>query len=139
MIIINCKNCNKEVKTYPSRIGRKKFCSPHCRGKFNPTQFKNGHSWVGKIKVDKQRHTNGYLFILSIDHPHKSVRNTVAEHRLVVEDAIGRYLKPEEVIHHIDGNKANNHITNLLLLPNQSEHAKLHYKTRKLDKKGKLL
>ena len=132
MIIIQCKECKKSIKTFPSRIGRKKYCSPKCRGKNNLTIFKNGHKWKGKIKVEKQIHSSGYLFIYSPTHPHRSVRNTVAEHRLVMEKHLGRYLTPKEVVHHIDKNKKNNSITNLMLLPNLSTHSKLHTKLRLL-------
>lgn len=48
------------------------------------------------------------------------------EHRIVAEEMLGRSLKKNEVVHHIDGNKKNNHPSNLLVLPSQREHAALH-------------
>jgi hypothetical protein len=53
------------------------------------------------------------------------------EHKIVVENFIGRKLKKEEVIHHLDFNKKNNKIENLMLFHNQKEHASFHIKIKK--------
>jgi hypothetical protein len=42
-----------------------------------------------------------------------------------MENHLGRYLEQNEVVHHIDGDRSNNHINNLKLT-NQSDHAKEH-------------
>ena len=47
------------------------------------------------------------------------------EHRLIVEKFLGRKLRRDEVIHHINGDKADNRIENLQIM-DQSEHLKLH-------------
>ena len=47
-------------------------------------------------------------------------------HRLVMEEHLGRKLKSSEVIHHIDGDKQNNKIDNLILFPTKSAHTKFH-------------
>jgi hypothetical protein len=52
------------------------------------------------------------------------------EHRRVAEEKLGRKLLKGEIVHHIDENRHNNHPDNLMVLPNQSEHLKLHRKTR---------
>ena len=50
------------------------------------------------------------------------------EHRVVAEQMLGRPLLPGEVVHHIDGNKRNNAMSNLLVLPSQAAHARIHAK-----------
>ena len=52
----------------------------------------------------------------------------IAEHRAVWIDANGA-IPPGAVVHHIDGDKTNNHISNLALCRNNGEHRKLHNQT----------
>ena len=47
-------------------------------------------------------------------------------HRALVEEHIGRELTEDEVVHHIDGNKLNNDISNLMVMTKRA-HSKLHY------------
>jgi hypothetical protein len=57
-------------------------------------------------------------------------------HRLVsrwmVEKKIGRRLKSEEVVHHIDGDKLNNNKTNLRVFPSQEIHENHHKRNLRL-------
>ncbi len=76
--------------------------------------------WNNGIKI-----VRGYIFIYKPEHPF-NVQGYMQEHRLVIEKNIGRYLKPEEEIHHINGIKNDNRCENLMLLKNRGEHRKLH-------------
>jgi predicted DNA binding CopG/RHH family protein len=51
-------------------------------------------------------------------------------YRQIMEKKIGRSLLPPEVVHHIDGNRENNNIENLLLLPSPIDHVKIHVDQR---------
>jgi hypothetical protein len=58
------------------------------------------------------------------------------EHDLVMEKYLGRKLKKDEVVHHINGKKSDNHISNLQIMT-QSEHMRIHDNLGK--KRGGLL
>lgn len=52
-------------------------------------------------------------------------------HRHLMEVELGRKLLPSEVVHHINGNKLDNRIENLMVM-NASEHSRLENLGRKL-------
>lgn len=70
-----------------------------------------------------------------MDNKYKKVRlnkfETIDEHRLVMEKFLNRKLNFNEIVHHIDGNKSNNEISNLQILT-RSEHSKLHYNSNNI-------
>jgi len=74
---------------------------------------------------------DGYKDILIPDHPFAKKSGYVLEHRLVMEKMIGRYLFPSEVVHHKDGNRANNSPENLQLFSENREHLKHELTGRK--------
>ncbi len=67
---------------------------------------------------------DGYVFILKKEHPFCNQRGYMREHRLVMEEYIGRYLEKKEIVHHKNGIKNDNRIENLELLNSQSDHCK---------------
>lgn len=73
-------------------------------------------TWNGYIKVKAPKY-----------YKYKDNKGYIMQHRLVMEQHIGRYLAPDEEVHHIDGDKKNNKIENLLLVP-RKEHRRIHLK-----------
>jgi len=70
--------------------------------------------------------TQGYIRVLKKDHPKADKDGYVKEHRLIMEKHLGRYLRTEEFIHHINGDRSDNRLENLQIVTN-SEHMKLHF------------
>lgn len=73
----------------------------------------------GKYIDDK-----GYVRVLMPEHP-KSIKGYVYEHRIVIEDYLGRQLHPWESVHHINEVKCDNRVENLYLCT-AKEHSAVH-------------
>lgn len=124
--VFNCEWCGKRVEMRKSDYDYKskhattpQFCSLSCRSSV-PT--------VGS------RILRGYRYIHAPWHPHANSSKQVAEHRLVMEKKIGRYLKREELVHHINHNKLDNSPDNLMLVDQkQHEAVELEHKRQKMQ------
>jgi hypothetical protein len=88
------------------------------------------HNWKGGIS----KQTRGYISIYSPGHPFANKHKCVFEHRLVMEKHIGRYLKPEESVHHVNNIHCDNCIKNLILFNTESSHQKYH---RQIERRHK--
>ena|SRR5215471_8428860 len=76
------------------------------------------HNWKGGRYIDSK----GYVAVRV--GPNRYVR----EHRLVMSALLGRPLRPDEVVHHKNGNKTDNRPENLELRSN-SDHTRHHWET----------
>lgn len=70
--------------------------------------------------------SNGYHVLFMPDHPSAFGRGYVYEHRYLMEQKLGRMLNKKEIVHHIDGNRMNNDISNLELCKSIAEHKYQH-------------
>jgi hypothetical protein len=73
---------------------------------------------------------NGYRVLHDPSHP-KAMRcenwaGYVYEHVLVAEQSLGRPLFEDEVVHHLDGDRANNRFCNLMVV-HKAQHPKIEH------------
>lgn len=69
----------------------------------------------------------GYEIVSCKGHPRANDAGFVYEHILVAEKKLGRYLKPEEVVHHLNENKSDNRPENLLVFATIKDHTRYHH------------
>ena len=100
------------------------------------------HHFWGKKRTWKTKTRRGNGRIVSKDgrvrqwmpdHPNSDCTGYVYEHRLIVEQELGRYLEPIEAVHHKDGDGANNNPENLELFKTNGEHCRFHFKEKRLQ------
>lgn len=117
-----CKPCFDELyhdKYYTENCPvcglSKSHSSERCRECSKKALLGENHpAWKGGRWVDR----NGYVYLYVVDHPRRQNRvgtGYVFEHILVMEERLGRYLRPEETVHHKNGVKDDNRIDNLEL------------------------
>jgi len=96
-----CAKCGAPISANVKRIlaKRERICRP-CRG------FPLGTKRMSDL---------GYIQI-------KTKGGWKAEHRLIMGEHFGRPLERHEVVHHIDGDKTNNSIDNLVVCRSLREH-----------------
>lgn len=80
--------------------------------------------WKGGHRISR----DGYVYVRApIGHPFAKPAKgknygRILQHRLLMEQKLGRYLDPKEVVDHIDGNTLNNDLSNLRLFASNAEH-----------------
>lgn len=77
----------------------------------------------------KIRELNGYRVIFKPEHPSawksKNWAGYLYEHVFIIEKDLDRILENDEHVHHLDGNKQHNSLSNLIIISNK-DHGKIH-------------
>ena len=148
---IKCDWCGKEFVRDSAALKGKKhhFCCRRCLADFsNKTKNPDGYAALkdyaniskNMTRINKlfnpERMTVETRRKLRESHLGKGECNGYSKiysrlaHRVIAEEMLGRALKPEEVVHHRDGNRYNNNPENLVVFPTVGAHSKFHNEYR---------
>lgn len=132
----DCELCGRHVERYMTPCDQKKypprFCSRQCAGRSH--RGEHHPLWQGGRKIRR----DGYVLVWQPSHP-ESRKGYVREHRLVMEQIVGRPLRPEEVVHHENDDPADNRPENLRLFATQAEHKRHEHARRQRNAAGRYL
>lgn len=129
---LKCAYCDKEITVKRCRVRKYNYCGVSHQLKFEyenglrnrkpsialykahklKCSGKNHYHWQG----GKRKSGRGYIII----NKHKK-----REHRFIMEKYLRRELNRREVVHHLDRDRANNRIGNLIVM-DIAEHTALH-------------
>ena len=121
--MVNCSRCNKEIYKSPKDLSRSKskkyFCSQHC-----------ANTWIGKI-FSREKHPNWK----GGKHSYKEAMLRLSQSPKCVfcKDEDKRIL----AVHHIDKDRNNNNLKNLMWLCHNC-HFLIHHYSREQNKLKKI-
>jgi IS30 family transposase len=124
------KTHSAETREKIGRAHRGKIVSAESREKLSQAKKIGG---IGHKKLH-----DGYVAVYFPDHPHSTKEGYVMEHDLVMSALIGRWLHPDECVHHINEVKTDNRKENLQLMTN-SEHMRYHSSKRWEEKRRQIV
>jgi hypothetical protein len=116
---------NTGKKMSKETIEKNRFA--HLGRKHDPIKMKrireNNNRNKGYINIIDE----GYVYFYYPEHPNCDRRGLIRIHRLMIEKIIGRLLTNTEEVHHVDKNKENNNLLNLMLFATKSAHRRFEF------------
>lgn len=135
-ILYGLCQCGCGNKTLISTVS----CANRGLVKGQPLKFIRGHNMRSNenqamYAEGKCKHSDGYIWQRCEDHP-RAHNGYVLEHVLVAEQKLGRFLLPEEEVHHENEIKSDNRPENLTVFPNTKAHQQHHVRMTALKACG---
>ena len=124
-------------KGNPKAKGAYSFPKGHKNPNNNPEVRKKISD--SKIGVKNPMYNGGRTYSSGYKKLLVGVKKYKQEHRLVMEEYLGRELTKEEVVHHIDEDRLNNDIDNLMLFKSSGDHTRHHHWLKGHNVKGQVM
>lgn len=110
-------------------------------GKVVTVETRKKMSEAAKLKDSghTKKRTDGYIALYYPLHPSANKDGYIMKHRYLMEKHLGRALSEDEVVHHINGKKADNRIENMVVMTpsaHMSYHARQRHQQRKMENKN---
>ena len=96
-----CAHCGKVIPRRPWTDQRVKYCSKACKQ---------------EVIQNRITRSSGYLYVRRPGHPGANTYGLIPQHRLIMEEHLGRFLLPNEIVHHKNGVRDDNRLENLEVL-----------------------
>ena len=145
---LTCVVCGKKFENYISpaeiRAGKGKVCSPECKARYISLRLRRGEyrkcvrcgkMFWAKRSEDRRGYVRKYCsrecYIPTkrgeaISYDGYYVLNGIKIHRTMMEAHIGRKLKHDEIVHHINEDKLDNRLENFKIV-SRAEHNQIHF------------
>lgn len=101
------------------------------RKKLSETRRGNKNNWKGGVTESR-----GRILIYSPEHPYAKKGGYIHRSRLVMEEILGRYLLPREIVHHKNEITNDDYPRNLRLFNSRGKHISFHHKQRNQKQLG---
>jgi hypothetical protein len=144
---LKCDECGNEFTRLKGEMSKRRLSDEYnhfCKECFEYSKaadlgrdahIKTLESRIGNKVIDSEGYVRVYVGPESSDKRiyqfHNDYCGSIREHTLVMENHLGRPMEKGEVVHHIDGNKTNNKISNLQKMT-VTEHNDCHAANDKL-------
>lgn len=137
-VIRVCDDCSDEAEVSYWNVYRKK--EHRCYSCANSKNRRGKSTWNKGLKREPNKlgnwykNSSGYIEVWTGKHTlPETVSGYYREHRLMVEYDRGYPLSKKEMVHHIDGDKTNNRLSNLYVCSSDSEHQSIHKQLEQLS------
>ncbi len=120
------KNCRQCGELFTPKRKEQVYCSKSCASVLKGAARKGKKTGPWKDHTySTQIDRHGYVRCYARLHPYSNGRLMMLQHRMIMENHLGRALSPDEHVHHRNGDRATTRLENLEV-HSRSQHFSMH-------------